>query len=185
MIFNQTYADLECAVLLKEKGFNWFCEYMYAKRTRVSDEIYQKHPGLSDDGYLDLTDEYGGPYKYNDVYKTYLEPYKSYCKNTPEYLNEEWRRMVCAMPTLTQARAWLRTIHHIDIVVFPIKTGYKADVILPDEDDNTKLGCISLRVTTKNTSTDNPEEVFTQYEQAEQEAIRMAIKHVSPQSNAL
>ena len=93
--------------------------------------------------------------------------------------------MVCAMPTLTQARAWLRTIHHINIVVFPIKTGYKADVILPDEDDNTKLGRISLRVTTKNTSTDNPEEVFTQYEQAEQEAIRMAIKHVSPQSNAL
>ena len=32
------------------------------KNIRFSDEILEKHPGLSDSGYMDLEKKYGGPY---------------------------------------------------------------------------------------------------------------------------
>ena len=44
----------EIAKKLKEKGFDEGCEFTFYNNYRVRDEIYEKHPGLSDDGYEDL-----------------------------------------------------------------------------------------------------------------------------------
>jgi len=178
MIFHETYTDIHLALELKEKGFDWPCRYMYADYTRVADEIIEKHPGLSDDGYMDLMKEYGGIYEREQVYKTYREPVERYCRNTPEFLNEEWRRMVCAMPTTAQVRTWLREVHRIDISVFPVSGGYKADVTIPDITDETGLGRISIRAAQPADNAEGITEEFNDYPQAERAAIALATAHV-------
>ena len=54
------YCDFETCMSLKELGYNGSSDFTYCKHCRVSDEIAEKHPGLSDSGYMDLIDEYDG-----------------------------------------------------------------------------------------------------------------------------
>ncbi len=179
-LFCEEYVDMEGSILLKEKGFDWPCRYMYAEYTRVADEIIDKHPGLSDDGYMDLLKEYGGVYEQNELYKTYKEPVEGYCRNIPKFLNEEWRRMICAMPTTAQARNWLRKIHRIDIVVWPEGVIYKADVIIPDEEDKTRKARIALPVSQPADNEPNGSTIcFNSYDEVEQMAILLAASYIT------
>lgn len=97
---NKKYVSLELALLLKEKGFDLPCEYIYANHCRVKDEILEKYPGLSDSGYKELTIECGGVLKEEEVYATYIEPIREYAQNSwVDLLGNK----VCTMPTLDDA----------------------------------------------------------------------------------
>lgn len=129
---NKKYVSLELALLLKEKGFDLPCEYIYANHCRVKDEILELHPGLSDDGYYELTENGGGNLKEEDVYGNYIEPMKQYGKNIPEFL-EYVPGMICTMPTLDDARTWLRNEHSFHVVITPKPDCYKAVLMLPND----------------------------------------------------
>lgn len=101
-------------MLLKEVGFNDLCRYTYCKTYRVRDEIYEKHPGLSDDGYLDLTEEYGGSYKRDEIYGKYIEVDERIRKNSN--LVEDFGELYVA-PTIHEIIIWL--IEKKQIVVTP------------------------------------------------------------------
>ena len=125
---NKKYVSLELALLLKEKGFDLPCEYIYANHCRVKDEILEKYPGLSDSGYKELTIECGGVLKEEEVYATYIEPIREYAQNSwVDLLGNK----VCTMPTLDDARTWLRDKHNFHIVVTPEPYCFKAILMLP------------------------------------------------------
>jgi hypothetical protein len=54
--------------MLRDLGFNEYCNVSWRYHTIVNPKIKEKHPGLSDDGYLELCEEYGGTYKRSEVY---------------------------------------------------------------------------------------------------------------------
>lgn len=112
----EDYVSLEVAKLLKEKGFDWLCDSMYANNYRVRDEILEKYPGLSDDGYQDLMKKFGGEFEENEVYGNYIEPLWIQCKNNDFYRNM-YRYMIYARPTLYEAQKWLRNKHVTHIVI--------------------------------------------------------------------
>ena len=179
-LFYEEHVDIDGSLLLKEKGFDWPCRLMYAKNTRVADEIIKKHPGLSDDGYMDLMREYGGIYERDELYKTYKEPVQAVCRNTPEFLEEGLHRMICAIPTTAQARNWLRKIHRIDIVVRPEGEIYKADIIIPYKGDKTRKARIALPVSQPADNEPNGSTIyFNSYDEAEQVAILMAASYIT------
>lgn len=99
------YCDFETCMSLKELGYNGSSDFTYCKHCRVSDEIAEKHPGLSDSGYMDLIDEYDGPYKRNEVYKVYIEPIKTWSRNT--MINGSLGEL-CTCVHLYDAQTWLR-----------------------------------------------------------------------------
>ncbi len=66
---NEWYLQVETCQKLKEIGYNEPCSHVWRKIVDVCDEIREKHPGLSDDGYYELTKKCGGPYRWNQVYK--------------------------------------------------------------------------------------------------------------------
>lgn len=103
----------EIAKKLKEKGFDEGCEFTFYNHYRVRDEIYEKHPGLSDDGYEDLRKKYGGPYKDEEVYGHYIEPLKLYSRNSTIGVNPITKQKVptnelCSCPNIYQVMRWLR-----------------------------------------------------------------------------
>lgn len=103
----------EIALKLKEKGFDEGCEFTFYNHYRVRDEIYGKHPGLSDDGYEDLRKKYGGPYKDEEVYGHYIEPLKLYSRNSTIGVNPITKQKVptnelCSCPNIYQVMKWLR-----------------------------------------------------------------------------
>lgn len=69
-IYNPTFFTLkvEYCKMLRDLGFNEYCNVSWRNHIIVNPEIKEKHPGLSDDGYMDLCEEYGGPYKRSEVY---------------------------------------------------------------------------------------------------------------------
>jgi len=185
-LFYEEHVNIDGSLLLKEKGFDWPCRLMYAKNTRVADEIIKKHPGLSDDGYMDLMKEYGGIYERDELYRTYKEPVQAVCRNTPEFLEEGWHRMICAIPTTAQARNWLRKMHRIDIVVRPEGTIYKADIVIPDKEDTTRKARIALVVSKPvDNVTDDSTICFNSYNEAEQAAILLATKYIDNKDNPM
>ena len=105
MLENKDYCDYETCVALRELGYNQSSEYTFCKHCRVSDEILEKYDGLSDSGYLDLVDEYGGPYKRDEVYKQYIEPLKRWSRNT---MLDEMLGELCSCVHLYDAQKWLR-----------------------------------------------------------------------------
>ena len=125
---NKKFCPLELARQLKDKGFNLPCEYIYANHWRVRNEILLRYPGLSDDGYRDLTIEGGGTLKEDEVYATYIEPLKEYSRNT---WIDEFGNKICTMPTLDDARTWLRDTYNYHIVITPGDDGFKAVLMLP------------------------------------------------------
>ena len=103
----------EIAKKLKEKGFDEGCEFTFYNNYRVRDEIYEKHPGLSDDGYEDLRKKYGGSYKDEEVYGYYIEPLKLYSRNSTIGINPITKQKVptselCSCPNIYQVMKWLR-----------------------------------------------------------------------------
>lgn len=114
MLTNKDYCDYETCVALKELGYNHSSEYTFCKHCRVSDEILEKYDGLSDSGYLDLVDEYGGPYKRDEVYKQYIEPLKRWSRNT---MLDEMLGELCSCVHLYNAQKWLRETHNIFVMI--------------------------------------------------------------------
>ena len=112
----------ELAVKLKEKGFDERCEWTFYNHYRVRDEIYEKHPGLSDCGYDDLKRENGGPYKSEEVYGYYIEPVELYSRNSiigihPITKERIATQELCSCPYIYQVLKWLRDkLYHIEIV---------------------------------------------------------------------
>ena len=110
----------EIAKKLKEKGFDEGCEYTFYNNYRVRDEIYEKHPGLSDDGYEDLRKKYGGPYKDEEVYGYYIEPLKLHSRNSTIGVNPITKQKVptnqlYSCPNIYQVLKWLREEKRIEV----------------------------------------------------------------------
>ena len=104
----EDFVTFEIAKKLKEKGFDEGCKYTFYNNYRVRDEIYEKHPGLSDDGYEDLRKKYGGPYKDEEVYGYYIEPLKLYSRNSTIDINSITNNGLCSCPNIYQVLKWLR-----------------------------------------------------------------------------
>lgn len=104
MFKKEDFCTQKTSMFLKDAGYNDMCRYTYCKNYRVRDEILEKHPGLSDDGYLDLTEEYGGPYKRSDVYARYTEILEWTRKNS---MIEDGGYELCTAPTIQEAMVWL------------------------------------------------------------------------------
>ena len=88
----EKFVTFKIAKKLKENGFDEGCEFTFYNNYRIRDEIYEKHPGLSDDGYEDLRKKYGGPYKDEEVYGHYIEPLKLYSRNSTIGVNPITKR---------------------------------------------------------------------------------------------
>ena len=99
------YCDFDASMALKSLGYNQGSDYTYCNHCRVSNEMLEKHPGLTDSGYQDLIAEYGGPYKLEEVYKFYIEPVKAWTRNT--MIDEELGEFCSCVP-LYDAQQWLR-----------------------------------------------------------------------------
>ena len=114
MLTEKDYCDYDTCVALKELGYNEGSVYTYCNHCRVSDEMLEKHPGLSDSGYMDLTDAYGGPYKVDEVYKHYIEPLKRFSRNS--MIDNEMDEL-CSCIHLYEVQKWLRKEKFLLIVV--------------------------------------------------------------------
>ena len=171
------FVNVETALELKQKGFDEMCEYIFANHYRVRDEIHEKYPGLSDDGYRELTVDWGGTLQEDEVYATYVEPIKECFRNYWIGPDVEWR--ICTMPTLDDARTWLRNNHKIHIVIVPTGNHYKADVILSNEFGVIGYGSSHIQVYNPDVhpSAENSKS-FATYEAALAAGIREALHYV-------
>lgn len=112
----ENYVSIEVAKLLKEKGYDWVSDSMYRNNYRLKDDIKDKYPGLSDDGYLDLLKKNGGELEEDEVYGYYEDPVIITCKNDKLYF-DLYPGMICARPSLYEAQKWLREKHNIHLDV--------------------------------------------------------------------
>ena len=88
------------------------------KNTRFSDEILEKHPGLSDCAYMDLEKKYGGPYSKKELYKTYIEPAEFTNRNS--LIDSDDSKVVfCSAPYCIDAATWLTENKNIHITTRP------------------------------------------------------------------
>lgn len=102
---NKNIVSLEVAKLLRDTGYNEYCHTTYCKVCRVSDEIMQKYPGLSDSGYRDL--EYEKNIKKSEIYKTYKELTDVFYisnKNGDSYIGNNF---IAVAPTIFEVQQWL------------------------------------------------------------------------------
>lgn len=111
----------ESAAKLKEAGFNELCEWIFYNHYRVRNEIYEKYPDLSDDGYEGLRQKYGGPYKDSELYGYYIEPVNLHSRNSTIGINPVTKSKVatgelCSCPTIHQAAKWFRKEKNIEVV---------------------------------------------------------------------
>ena len=109
------FCDFDVCLAFKELGYNEGSNYTYWNHCRISDEMIEKHPGLSDSGYMDLTDAYGGPYKVDEVYKHYIEPLKRFSRNS--MIDNEMGEL-CSCVHLYDAQKWLREEKNLHITIF-------------------------------------------------------------------
>lgn len=118
-MLERAFCDLESSKILKEIGYDEWASYVWKKNTRFSDEILEKHPGLSDCGYMDLEKKYGGPYTKEELYQTYIEPVE--CTNKNSNINELFDPNVgiCSAPYCTDVASWLIEHKHIHITSRP------------------------------------------------------------------
>lgn len=103
MIRVKDCCNLAVSILLKNAGYDDYTDYRWQHHWRVRDEMYEKHPDLSDDGYHELQKEWGGPYETDEVYGYYDELLKYGNKNSWDEYN-----VIASAPTLQEASAWLR-----------------------------------------------------------------------------
>ena len=173
------FVHLKTALKLKEKGFDLGCDYIFINHYRVRDEIYQQYPGLSDDGYKDLTKEWGGHLKEEEVYSTYVEPIRNFGRNNPVFF-KDMPYMVCTMPTLDDVRTWLRNHYKMHIVIVPDVDKFKATLMHPNEFG--LVGCVG----SSNSQVYNPEyypshvkaTCFQTYESALEAAINETLVYI-------
>lgn len=130
MLKLEKFVDLELAQELKQKGFDELCGFVFIRHYRVRDEILQQYPGLSDCGYMDLTDNHGGSLTEEQVYGMYTEPVQEYSRNS--WIKPDEQMTLCSMPSQAEVCDWLRDTHKIHIVVNPVAKDYKAVVIRAD-----------------------------------------------------
>lgn len=83
----ENYVSIEVAKLLKEKEYDWVSDSMYRNNYRLKDDIKDKYPWLSDDGYLDLLKKNGGELEEDEVYGYYEDPVIITCKNDKLYFD--------------------------------------------------------------------------------------------------
>ena len=176
------YVDFELALQLKEKGFDEFCEHMFINHRRVRDEIYDKYPGLSDCGYDELTKKWGGPLEEDEVYGQYIDPYEETIRNT--WIEPDEKMRLCAMPTLDDARRWVRNNHKIHVVVEPEANYFKAITIIPNEYGYVGVGQMVITAyNPKYNVIDNKATRFDDYDEAVLAALKQAMHYVKPQKN--
>lgn len=63
----KNFLPLDICKKLQEKT-NLKSFVVYNKEQMINPEIIEKHGNLTDDGYYELTEDCGGPYKFNEVY---------------------------------------------------------------------------------------------------------------------
>ena len=119
------YCNCDICIALQQMGYNEPSEYTWVHNCRVSDEILVKHPGLSDSGYMDLIDEYDGPYKREEVYHTYIEPIKRFSRNS--LIDTDFGE-ICSCVHLYEAQTWLRKNKQIHISITLYMEGYAATI---------------------------------------------------------
>lgn len=95
------------SLLLMEKGFDALTDFMWVNSYDVKDEILEKYPGLSDDGYYDLLKKNGGELDEDDVFGYKTETCHISCRNTKHILNVTDRYMVCSSPSISEVLEWL------------------------------------------------------------------------------
>lgn len=131
---NQDYVSLETAKLLKEKSYTEVCEKSYFHHYRIKDEILEKYPGRSDDGYRELIEIDG--LKNDEVYGYYDELVDSPSSNRVSWPKSE--NFIASAPTLHAVQKWLRIEHHINAYIeFDYKILWKYVLQVCTHDDNT------------------------------------------------
>ena len=163
MLTEKDYCDYETCVALKELGYNEESGYTWVKHYRVRDEILEKHSGLSDDGYLELTEEYGGSYRREEVFGAYVEPIKRWSKNS--ILDSDFGEL-CSCIHLYEAQKFLREEKGFDfeITIYSKYRNYLAEIRW-----NTQ--CILL-----DKFVPNGRIIVNTYEEALLECIKIAVK---------
>ena len=117
-MLERAFCDLESSKILKEIGYNEWTEHIWKKNTRISDEIIERHPGLSDCGYMDLEKKYGGPYTKKELYKTCIEPVEFTNRNSSiDFFDSN--DGFCSAPYCIDAAAWLIEHKRIHITSRP------------------------------------------------------------------
>ena len=114
-MLERAFCDLESSKILKEIGYDEWTTHVWKKNTRFSDEILEKHPGLSDCGYMDLEKKYGGPYTKEELYQTYIEPVECTTKNS--LINDIFGSNIafCSAPYCSDVVLWLNEHKNIHI----------------------------------------------------------------------
>ena len=114
-MIERVFCDFESSKILKEIGYDEWASYVWKKNTRFSDEILEKHPGLSYCRYMELEKKYGGPYTKEELYQTYIEPVE--CTNKNSNVNELFNSNVgiCSAPYCRDVIVWLNEYKNIHI----------------------------------------------------------------------
>ena len=119
MLTVKDYCDYDTCVALKELGYNEPSNWTWYKNLRVSDEILEKYPDLSEGGYQDLIWE--GKHTHDEVYKVYIEPIEIFSYNS--YIND-LEAEICSCAHLYDAQKWLREEKRICVEVDCCAGGY-------------------------------------------------------------
>lgn len=114
---NDEYVSYEVALLMKQLSYTEGCEYSYILASQIKQNILEQYPGLSDDGYLDLTKDYGGDLEKDMVYEYRVKLTHQYCTNHSHYQN-------VSVPHVYSACRWIRENYGIFIHVTIIESGY-------------------------------------------------------------
>lgn len=108
----------ELSLLLLKKGFDNETNFMWVRSYRIKDEIIEKYPGLSDDGYYDLLKSNGGELEEEDVFGYVTETMHMRCRNTKLYF-DHYSYMICSCPSISEVLKWLIADKHTYINVQP------------------------------------------------------------------
>ena len=104
---------------LQDKGFNYDSYFAYNDEQIINPEVVEKYGELSDDGYYELTKDYGGTldFDYVYIYKQIITPKK----------NIFVERNFLLAHTPSQALEWLRNEKQILVTIMPMETSIGKD----------------------------------------------------------
>lgn len=115
MIDKKFYVDFEIAKRLKQIGFNEICDTAYQGALNIKKEIQDQYPGLSDDGYYELTVDGGGKLNFEQVYEKGVELSEMF--NSNNRITQLYTHAICSAPLLLQVQEWLLKRHGLYILV--------------------------------------------------------------------
>ena len=113
-VHKNEYCDFELSQKLNALGYETESDRVYCKTTEVSDRIHEEYPGLSDDGYYELTKEGGGELEWEDVYETKFR-FMSYVYRDLDYFYA---------PRYVTVVHWLESEHDMKFKMDPIDSSY-------------------------------------------------------------